>query len=292
VDRVAQQRHAGVRPGLDRGRGGEVELLDCVGVGLGDEPAQHRVPAGHPLLDDLAQGLAAQAVGAAGIAAAVRDKGPHDVVVVGRVAQQLVCVQARRGEPVPQPGGHVRRLPPAAEHRGEQEVPRRHHHVLGGHDPVRQPLRGLAGQRELAADADGRGVDPARIRQQLAADPGPGAVGADQQVTGGRAAVGEVGRDRAVAGLHVVGELLAEVDRVLEPGQQNLAERDAADRVRAAGRSSRSGLASSSMSWRSCSSNTPIRSPWSPEVATRICHSSGGRQSCSAALPGGSMLSR
>jgi hypothetical protein len=33
-----------------------------------------------------------------------------------------------------------------------------------------------------------------------------------------------------------MGELLAEVDRVVEPGQQHLAERDAADRVRAAGR--------------------------------------------------------
>jgi hypothetical protein len=53
----------------------------------------------------------------------------------------------------------------------------------------------LAGQRELAADTDGRGVDPARVRQQLAADPGPGAVRADQQVAGGRGAVGEVRGD-------------------------------------------------------------------------------------------------
>jgi hypothetical protein len=71
------------------------------------------------------------------------------------------------------------------------------------------------------------------VRQQLAADPGPGAVRADQQVAGGRAAVGEVRRYRAVAGLLVAGELLVEVDHVVQPGQQYLAERDAADRVRA-----------------------------------------------------------
>jgi len=69
------------------------------------------------------------------------------------------------------------------------------------------------------------------VREQLAADPGVGAVRADEQVGVGRGAVGEVGAHPAAGQRLVALELAAERDDVVKAVEQHLAQRDAADPV-------------------------------------------------------------
>ena len=69
------------------------------------------------------------------------------------------------------------------------------------------------------------------MREQLAADPGVGAVRADEEVGLGAGAVGEVGADPAVGQGLVALEVAAERDDVGEAVEQHLAQRDAADAV-------------------------------------------------------------
>ncbi|MFE0153685.1 hypothetical protein ACFWY5_41575 [Nonomuraea sp. NPDC059007] len=58
------------------------------------------------------------------------------------------------------------------------------------------------------------------MRQQLPAYARVGPIRADQQVADGRGVVGEEGGDGAVGVVPVAGELLAEVDDVIQAGEQ------------------------------------------------------------------------
>ncbi|MGA9691247.1 MAG: hypothetical protein WBR33_07355 [Pseudonocardiaceae bacterium] len=84
---------------------------------------------------------------------------------------------------------------------------------------LREPGPGLRGQRQPARYRRRSCFHPPCPRQILPPNPGVGAVGADEDITGGGAAVGEVRRDPAVVADRVALEGGAETDDVGKAGQ-------------------------------------------------------------------------
>ena len=108
--------------------------------------------------------------------------------------------------------------------------------AVGGDDEaLQQQLRklrdDLGRQRRAAEDADAldAGVDDLRVREPLLADRRADAVGADQHVAVGGAAVVEAQRD-AIRALLVADGAPAGVERVAQARHQDLAQRAAVDR--------------------------------------------------------------
>jgi hypothetical protein len=95
----------------------------------------------------------------------------------------------------------------------------------------RQAPAVFLGQHCLGRNADRARVDALGVGQELAAHARIAAVGADQHVAAGGAAVGEMENDRTVVWLLVMREYLAEVDDAVEAAEQYPPQRDAARRA-------------------------------------------------------------
>jgi hypothetical protein len=80
---------------------------------------------------------------------------------------------------------------------------------------LRQPGQGFVGQRQLVADRERAGGQSSRVREPLAADPRASAVGANGDIRGDSADVGEVSGDPTLGSVLVARELAAE--EVLSP---------------------------------------------------------------------------
>lgn len=129
------------------------------------------------------------------------------------------------------------------------------------------------------------------MRQVLAPDAGVGAVGGDEQVAGGTGAVVEVRGDAAVGLLLVVREGLAEVDLVLDAGEQHLPERHPAHGLLTVDGVVAVDEAEGEAGFQVLPEEAEVLGARA-QVARKVSNSSGGSRYFSARLPSGLMPTR